>query len=112
MANTMAMAARERMAEYATLKAMGFGPAFLGALILGESLAIALIGGGLGIALTWPAAAAFGDLVSRLFPIFRIPADTWLWQLGCAAVVGLAAAIIPGLRAGSVNIVDGLRRMG
>jgi len=112
MANTMAMAARERMAEYATLKAMGFGPAFLGALILGESLAIALIGGGLGIALTWPTAAAFGDLVSRLFPIFRIPADTWLWQLGCAAVVGLAAAIIPGLRAGSVNIVDGLRRMG
>ncbi|MCW5604169.1 MAG: ABC transporter permease, partial [Burkholderiales bacterium] len=29
MANTMAMTARERMSEYATLKTLGFGPAFL-----------------------------------------------------------------------------------
>src|SRR5678816_1610369 len=35
MANTMAMSARERTAEYATLKALGFGPGFLAALILG-----------------------------------------------------------------------------
>ncbi|MGM3346951.1 FtsX-like permease family protein, partial [Bacillus cereus group sp. BC23] len=29
MANAMAMSARERTAEYATLKALGFGPGFL-----------------------------------------------------------------------------------
>ena len=45
MANTMAMAARERVSEYSTLRALGFGPAFLGALIFGESLFIALTGG-------------------------------------------------------------------
>ena len=41
MANTMAMTARERLAEYATLKALGFAPGFVAALIFAESLAIA-----------------------------------------------------------------------
>ena len=44
MANTMAMTARERLSEYATLKALGFGPGYVAALVLGESLAIAAVG--------------------------------------------------------------------
>ena len=48
MANTMAMSARERLSEYATLKALGFKPWSVGGLIVGESLAIALVGGALG----------------------------------------------------------------
>ena len=48
MANTMSMTARERLAEYATLKALGFPPGFIIKLLFGESLVIALIGGGLG----------------------------------------------------------------
>ncbi len=48
MANTMTMTARERLAEYATLKALGFSPGFVVKLLFGESLVIALIGGGLG----------------------------------------------------------------
>jgi len=45
MANTMAMSARERLSEYATLKALGFGPLFLAMLIFGESLLLAITGG-------------------------------------------------------------------
>jgi putative ABC transport system permease protein len=41
MANTMSMTARERLAEYATLKALGFPPGFVVRLLLGESLLIA-----------------------------------------------------------------------
>jgi putative ABC transport system permease protein len=111
MANTMAMTARERLAEYATLKALGFGPGFVALLIFGESLAIAAAGGALGMALTIPVAAAFGDLVSTVFPIFRVPPDTYGWQFACALTVGLAAAILPSVRAASVNIVEGLRRI-
>src|SRR5688572_16367 len=50
MANTMAMTARERLREYATLKALGFGPSYVAALIFGESLAIAAVGCSIGIA--------------------------------------------------------------
>ena len=45
MANTMAMTARERYAEYATLKALGFASGFVAMLIFAESLGIALVGG-------------------------------------------------------------------
>ena len=112
MANTMAMTARERMSEYATLKALGFGPGFLLALVAGESFFIALVGCAVGIALTIPVAAGFGEALSTLFPIFRVAPETFVLQVACALVVGTAAAILPAIRAATVNVVDGLRSIG
>jgi len=112
MANTMAMTARERLAEYATLKALGFGPGYVARLILGESLAIALAGAALGIAVTFPVAAWFGARMGTLFPVFNISPETVALQLACAVGVGVAAALLPGRRAAQVKIVDGLRAIG
>ncbi|MBS1169897.1 MAG: transporter permease [Burkholderiaceae bacterium] len=112
MANTMAMSARERLSEYATLKALGFPPRFLVLLIFGESLLIALIGSLLGIALLFPSAAAFSAKLGTFFPVFDIAPQTLLLQLACAAVVGLVAAIVPAVRSARINIVDGLRSIG
>lgn len=111
MANTMAMSARERNAEYATLKALGFGPGFLATLILGESVAICLIGGGLGMALTAPAAQGFKS-AAGVFPIFSVSAQTVALQAACALAVALAAAVVPAIRASRVRIVEGLRAIG
>ena len=108
MANTMAMSARERTSEYATLKALGFGPPFLAALIFGESLVICAVGGLAGIALTGPAAAAFKKVVS-VFPVFQVSAETFALQAACALAVAFAAAIVPAVRAARVRIVEGLR---
>ena len=112
MANVMAMTARERLSEYATLKALGFGPGFLVSLVVGESLFIALVGCAAGIALTAPVAAGFGQALSTLFPIFRVAPETYGLQLACALVVGITAAIFPAVRAATVNVVDGLRSIG
>ena len=111
MANTMAMSARERIAEYATLKALGFGPWFLVLLIAGESLLISAIGGGLGIGLTTPAADAFKK-AAGIFPIFSVSEDTLMAQAACALAVAVVAAIAPAVRAARVRIVDGLRAIG
>jgi putative ABC transport system permease protein len=111
-ANTMAMTARERLAEYATLKALGFGPAFVGALIVGESLMITLLGGALGIAATFPVAAGFKAAMGSFFPVFRVSAETVALQAACATVVGLLAGLVPSVRAARVKIVDGLRYIG
>jgi putative ABC transport system permease protein len=108
MANTMAMSARERTSEYATLKALGFGPPFLVALIFGESLAICLLGGAIGIALTPPVAAAFKQMVS-IFPVFAVSRETILFQAACAFAVALGSAIVPAVRAARIRIVEGLR---
>jgi putative ABC transport system permease protein len=112
MANTMAMTARERLSEYATLKALGFPPSYVGWLILGESLAIALIGAAIGVALTFPVGDWFAGLVGTLFPVFEVSRETVVLQFVCAVVVGLAAAVVPVYRAATVNIVEGLRAIG
>ena len=109
MANTMAMAARERYSEYATLKALGFSNGFVGRLIFAESLGIALIGGLLGIALTLPVAAVFAGAVGTLFPVFVVSQATIAMQIAAAAVIGVVAAALPAWRAASVRIVEGLR---
>jgi putative ABC transport system permease protein len=109
MANTMAMTARERMSEYATLKALGFGAGFVALLIFAESLLIALAGGLAGIALTLPLADMFHGLTGTLFPIFIVSGETIAIQLFAALIVGLVAAALPAWRAAQLRIVDGLR---
>ena len=112
MANTMAMTARERYAEYATMKALGFPAPFVVMLILAESLSIALAGGLIGIALTFPVASGFAGAVGSLFPVFYVSQQTMLMQLAAALVIGLVAAGIPAWRAAQLRIVDGLRSLG
>jgi putative ABC transport system permease protein len=109
MANTMAMTARERTAEYATLKALGFSPGFVAAMICGESLMLAGAGGLIGIGLTFPVATAFAAKMGTLFPVFNVSQATVLLQAGCALTVGVVAALLPMRRVARLAIVDGLR---
>ncbi|MEO8675046.1 MAG: ABC transporter permease [Casimicrobiaceae bacterium] len=112
MANTMAMTARERYGEYATLKALGFRGGFVARLIFAESLGIALVGGAIGIALTFPAVKGFSELVGQILSAFYVSRETVQLQAGCALVVGIVAAAVPAWRAARIRIVDGLRAIG
>jgi putative ABC transport system permease protein len=112
MANTMSMTARERLAEYATLKALGFSPGFVVKLLFGESLVIAISGGLLGIFLTLPIAAAFAKSVGSLFPSFRVSENTMALQLVASVIVGVVAAAWPAWKMSRINIVNGLRHVG
>ena len=112
MANTMAMAARERTSEYATLKALGFAPGFIASLIVLESLILCALGAAIGVAMTYPLARAFGGALDNVFPVFNVAAETPWLQLACAMVVALVAAVTPAIRSARVRIVDGLRSIG
>ncbi|MBU6217770.1 MAG: ABC transporter permease [Burkholderiales bacterium] len=109
MANTMAMTARERTGEYATLKALGFSPQFVAGLITAESLMLAVFGGIAGALITFPVARAFGDAMGTIFPVFEVASQTTWMQLILALVVGLVAAAIPAWRVSRIRIVEGLR---
>lgn len=112
-ANTMAMTARERLAEYATLKALGFGPAFVARLILAESVAIGLAGGLIALAATPVVAAGFFESVGKsVFARFEVQPVTFAWQMAAALAVGALAALVPMIRSAKVKIVDGLRHVG
>lgn len=111
MANTVSMTARERTSEYATLQALGFTPRFVAALIMAESLTIALTGGLAGIALTFPVARAFADAVGTLFPIFEVSSTTVMLQFASAVMVGILSALFPAMGVARLKIVDGLRHV-
>jgi putative ABC transport system permease protein len=111
-ANTMAMTARERLAEYATLKALGFSPGFVAALIVGESIMLTGLGGALGVLATFPVAAGFKQAMGAMFPVFKVTPETVAMQVIAAVAVGVLAGILPSIRAARVKIVDGLRYIG
>ena len=112
-ANTMAMTARERTAEYATLKVLGFSPTFVGALVFGETMMLCLIGGGLGVLVTYPIVALFAATpFGTFFAKFAVGGSTVALQWLCAVVVAAVAALVPAWRSARIRIVEGLRHVG
>ena len=101
----------DHIAEYATLKALGFGPGFVAFLILGESVALTLLGGALGILLTFPVVSTFKTTIGAIFPSFRVSQETLVWQAASVVAVALLAAIVPAIRSARIKIVDGLRHV-
>ncbi|MGA9755072.1 MAG: FtsX-like permease family protein [Desulfobaccales bacterium] len=112
LANTMAMTARERQGEYAVLKTMGFKARHLVGLILGESLILALAGGLVGEALTFPAVHFFKTTLGQYFRVFPLTRATLALGLAVALLVGFLAALLPSWRAARVSIAEALRKVG
>jgi putative ABC transport system permease protein len=111
--NTMIMSARERTREYAVFKTLGFSAGHLVGLILGESLFISVLGGGLGLLVTFPFVAGFAAVVPKgFFPVFNIEPITVVLAVSSAILVGLLASLFPIQRALGTKIVDGLRHIG
>jgi putative ABC transport system permease protein len=111
-ANTMAMTARERLAEYATMKTLGFGPLHIAGLVFGESMVISIAGGLLGVVLTFPAGHWIETELSQYFPVFSISPATVYLQMLAAMTVGVTAALFPTWRASTIGVAQGLRRIG
>jgi putative ABC transport system permease protein len=112
LANTMAMTARERAAEYAVMKTLGFGPRFIFMLIAGESIAMALLGGIAGAVLSFPAGKVFQRELETFLPIFEIEGSTIVLMLVASVSIGFMAALPPAVRACRMGIAEGLRHIG
>jgi putative ABC transport system permease protein len=108
-ANTMAQAVRERTSELAVLKTLGFSNTAVLGLVLGESLFIACLGGGLGLGMAWLIVQG-GDPTNGLLPIFMLPARDIVAGVVLIAVLGLLAGALPATQAMRLRITDALRR--
>jgi putative ABC transport system permease protein len=106
--NTMAQAVRERTGELAVLKTIGFTDRKVLGLVLAESLAIALLGGGLGLLV---GAVVVGGLdVGQFLPAFYLRGADVATGLALVALMGIAAGILPALQAMRLEVVTALRR--
>jgi len=113
LSNTMAMTARERIGEYAVMRTLGFSTRNISQLVAGESLLISLLGGLIGLAVTFPLCAAIQKIVpTGWFPVFNVETATVVLAFGSAIAAGVIAAAFPISRAIGMRIVDGLRHIG
>lgn len=108
--NTMAIAVRERTAELAVLKAVGFSDRFLLLFVLAESMVVAAVGGAIGLGLA-ELLTLGGDPTGGFLQIFHMPARTIPWGLAAALAVGIASGILPAIGAMRLRVVDALRRV-
>jgi putative ABC transport system permease protein len=108
-ANTMAQAVRERTSEIGVLKTLGFSNGSILVLVLSESVMIAVIGGGLGLLVSWLIVQR-GDPTGGMLPIFMLPPRDVALGGVMVVLLGLVAGILPALSAMQLKITDALRR--
>jgi putative ABC transport system permease protein len=108
-ANTMAQSVRERTSELAVLKTLGFSNTAVLAIVLGESLFIAVLGGGIGLGLAWLFVQQ-GDPTNGLLPAFILPGRDVVTGVWLMALLGVLAGILPAVQAMRLRITDALRR--
>ncbi len=109
--NAMAQSIRERTNELGVLKTIGFSDGRILALVLLESCVIAVVGGGIGLALAWLIIAQ-GDPTNGMLPIFHFPTRDLLFGITLVLLLGIGTGLLPAYQAGRLKIVDALRRTG
>ena len=108
-ANTMAQSVRERTSELAVLKTLGFSNVTALALVLVESMSVAMLGGLLGLGVAWLIVQQ-GDPTNGALPTFALPTrDLWL-GLVLMVLLGVLAGALPAMQAMRLRITDALRR--
>lgn len=109
--NTMAISVRERTGELAVLKAIGFSDRLVLAFVLSESLAIAVIGGALGLLLARVATPVLSQKLSGMLPVLVLSPRLLVIGFFTALLVGFASGLLPGLGAMRLRVVNALRRV-
>lgn len=115
--NTLAMNVRERTNEFGLLRALGFTPRQLFALVIAEAIAIGASAGALGLALAYPIVELgmgrwLEENMGKFFPTFRISPTTAALALAACLVLSLLAAIVPALGAARLTPSEALRNHG
>lgn len=102
--NTMIFAVRERTFEIGVLKTLGFSRMSIVALILGETLFIFAVGGGLGLILAKLATLAAGPALGLV-----LSAPAFVKALAMIVVLGLATGALPAFNAMRIPIITAFR---
>ncbi len=112
--NTMYAAVARRTKEIGTLRVLGFRRRSILVAFILESVAIAIIGAGIGILLALPlnfvstGTANFTNFSEIAFN-FRVTPDLMLLALAFGTGIGFLGSLVPSVRASRFKIVDALR---
>ncbi len=108
--NTMLMAGRERTRDLGIMKALGFKDWTAFGLLMGESLLLCGLGGGLGIALAVGIEGGLKRAFAQFAPTYHATSETIMIAAFISVGVGLIAGAIPAWRASKLRTIEALRR--
>ena len=111
-ANTMTMSTYERTREIGIMKAIGASPRQIRRVFLGESGAIGLGGGAIGLALSASIAALANLALARQLDgqaLFYIAPWLAIFSVAFATVIGVLAGVLPAARAANLDPLVALR---
>jgi putative ABC transport system permease protein len=109
--NTVMMSVQERVREFGVFRTLGFRERHIAAIVIGESLALAGLGGAIGLAAAM-LVIRFEHLTigSEGVPVsFALSFELAMRGLALAAATGLAAGLFPAVRSSRSSVVDSLR---
>lgn len=109
-ANTMAQAIRERTAELAVMKTLGFSRTQVFTLVLAESLLITIVGGTIGVAIASVVANGAQRSLAQYLPLLTIPGTAYLRAVLLVLGLGLLSGAMPAWQAWQLRITTALRR--
>lgn len=107
--NAIAQSVRERLSEFAVLKALGFSDVSVGWLVLGESSLLCGTSGACGLVLAW-LFVQVGDPTPGILGVFHIAPNDMIAGMLWAFALAIASACLPGVMAMRMSITAGLGR--
>jgi putative ABC transport system permease protein len=105
--NALMQSYRERIREFAVMKALGFSDNAIAGLVIGEALLLCLIAAIAGFGTASWSLSLLGAMTGNLWPT-HVSLPVVLMGIGVAGLVSIASAAIPALRAKRLAIADAL----
>lgn len=109
--NTLAQSARERIPEFAMLRALGFKPGWIMLLVIGESLLLIVSGGIVGLVLGWVLTRMLYPTVGNLLNTFELTWNAAAAGIALAIIFGILAALVPMQWITRLRVADALRKL-
>ncbi len=109
MAVAISITVRERRAEMAVMKVLGYRPNQIMFLILGEAMFVGILSGFLAAGITYAFFnLRWGGIPFRIgfFPVFRIPEAAMLWGVAIGSVTAFLGSAIPAWVARTVKVSE------
>jgi putative ABC transport system permease protein len=109
--NTMVNSVRERMGEFAMMRALGFGRLQLAFIVLRESALLIGTGAAVGVLAGWGLSMLMAPIMAHILISFSVTWVTVALAATFALLFALATGLLPGRRVSGMSVAATLRRM-
>lgn len=102
--------ARERLSEFALLRALGFRAMTVGGIVFGEALLTCLVGGLLGLLVAWILVGTLHGSLNQILSVMTLTPGVWGISIGLMVLFAVLVSVLPALQLWRSSVRDVLGR--